>query len=378
MTPRQKIVQAKSDLIMQDKFVFYSNLMWKLEFVEDKDPAIPFPYMWTDGVSIGYNPEWVENAPIGEIKGAIVHEITHNANGHGWRRMGRDPDVWNQACDYAINPDIIATTGLQLPGDVLIDPQFEGKAAEEIYKILYRKQPGGSKKPQPGNGDGPGEIRDLPAGPGKDQKQAEWEIAVVNAANLHKAMNQGRLPGGIKSLVDAIKDPAIDWKAALRRFFEFCARNDYSWKHPNMKYFSCGLYLPGLRSEQMPEVVVYGDSSGSMFDRENRELILTEAASIIGEVKPELTHFIYGDTKFQGKQEFDAGSEVKFKPTKGGGGTDFCWIGKYIEKQGWNPAAVICVTDLEGSFPDPWPWTTIWACTNKTIAPFGETLEIRV
>ena len=55
---------------------------------------------WTDGVSLGYNPSYVESLSLDETKGLCVHEVGHCAMGHPWREGGRDHFRWNQACDY--------------------------------------------------------------------------------------------------------------------------------------------------------------------------------------------------------------------------------------------------------------------------------------
>ena len=66
----------------------------------------------------------------------VAHEVMHVANGHCWRQGARDPDRWNDACDYAINP-IVLSAGLVLPKGALIDARYTGKSAEEIYGVAH-------------------------------------------------------------------------------------------------------------------------------------------------------------------------------------------------------------------------------------------------
>jgi predicted metal-dependent peptidase len=60
----------------------------------------------------------------------------------------------------------------------------------------------------------------------------------------------------------------VDWRDVLREFLSRHARNDYSWLPPSRRYIHRELYLPGLRSEELGEVVLAVDTSGSIGQRE--------------------------------------------------------------------------------------------------------------
>jgi hypothetical protein len=60
--------------------------------------------MATDGVSLYYNPEFVDTLNSATLAGVLAHEVMHPALQHHVRRSRRDPKRWNEACDYAINP----------------------------------------------------------------------------------------------------------------------------------------------------------------------------------------------------------------------------------------------------------------------------------
>ena len=81
--------------------------------------------MATDGVSLYFNPQFVETLSAAEIAGTLAHEVMHPALQHHIRRGGRNPRRWNMACDYAINP-MLVDAGLTLPKDVLLDTAFVG------------------------------------------------------------------------------------------------------------------------------------------------------------------------------------------------------------------------------------------------------------
>ncbi|HEY4047126.1 MAG TPA: hypothetical protein VGM27_09700, partial [Acidobacteriaceae bacterium] len=91
--------------------------------------------MATDGVSLYFNPEFVEKLGSAELIGTLAHEVMHPALQHHTRRADRSPKRWNMACDYAINA-MLVDAGLTLPKGVLLDHRFRGMSAERIYNLL--------------------------------------------------------------------------------------------------------------------------------------------------------------------------------------------------------------------------------------------------
>tara|TARA_R100000152_G_C6781285_1_gene215473 strand:- start:2745 stop:4208 length:1464 start_codon:yes stop_codon:yes gene_type:complete len=61
------------------------------------------PTCCTNGVSVKYNPEWIDQIPSSASSGVVLHECAHVAFGHHLRRGDRDPRLWNKACDLEIN-----------------------------------------------------------------------------------------------------------------------------------------------------------------------------------------------------------------------------------------------------------------------------------
>ena len=402
-TALRKVIQARSNLILDEPF--FGTLALRLDLVPDPTCQT----FWTDGKRMGFNPAYANSQTLAKTTGLVCEEVMHNADGHPWRRDGRDPREWNEACDYSLMPIIVAS-GKQIPDDSLYDPRFDGMAAEQIYALRQQErsqqnQDGGGKKSEGGDhqkeeskqsGHGQEEDResdgesegqeesDKPMSGGEVRDctdddaptlEAEWEVAVIQAAQAAKA--QGKLPAGIERLVEEIRRPKIDWRAALRRFVQTCAKQDFSWRQPNRRYVSYGLYLPELRSEQMPDVGILWDSSGSRDDNEARAECGAESASVIEECKPEKTHVIYCDARVQRVDVFEQGDPVKFSPC-GGGGTDFRPAFEYVEKENLDLACMIVITDLMGTFPDKEPpYPVLWVSTTDRTAPFGETLRLR-
>ena len=141
MDPR--ISKQRTALVLDQPF--FGALALRLKVVEDPSCRT----FWTDGESLGYNPAYLAGLNDLETRGVLAHEVLHVANGHCWRQGDRDPKLWNDACDYAINP-IVYDAGMELPKGVLFDARFRGKSAEEIYGILAQEKR--QKDKQQGNG----------------------------------------------------------------------------------------------------------------------------------------------------------------------------------------------------------------------------------
>lgn len=93
--------------------------------------------MATDGVSLLWNPEFVETLNAATLAGTLAHEVMHPALRHHLWRSGRDPKRWNIACDYAINP-LLVDAGLSLPESVPLENQFREMSADQIYTFSNR------------------------------------------------------------------------------------------------------------------------------------------------------------------------------------------------------------------------------------------------
>lgn len=396
---QQLVSDARRALVLDHPF--FGVLSLKLVLVEDSSHKT----LATDGKKLFFNPTYVAALSRFELAGVVAHEVLHCANGHVWRRENRDAKVWNHACDYAINP-IVLDAGMVLPKGLLNDSKYKGMSAEEIYAHLIEEPqqsesqdgssagqgagsagaPGGNSgdngdQEQEGQGndhpDGSecGEVLDAPEN-SSPEMEADWSSAVLSAAK--RAEGMGRLPAGIERRVEEIRNPPQDWRANLRRFVQQNASNDYSWRQPNSRFMHAGLYMPALRSEVMPPMVIAIDTSGSI-----DELIISQFAreidGIAAEMQPEKVHVVYCDNMIHGVDTFERGEPVTLNP-KGFGGTDFRPVFDWVEKEGIQPSCLVYLTDLEGAFPDTPPgYAVLWGSTSGDYLapPWGEKVDIR-
>lgn len=385
MKAKEMLAKGRAGLILD--MPFFGSLALRLKLVEDPNQ----PTAWTDGITMGYNPTWIESLSLDEIKGVVCHEVMHCANQHQNRREDREKARWNIAADLAINP-LIQECGLTLPKGGMLDPQFRDMAAEQIYSKLRHSPQDEEQQEDAGTGEqkgqgsdpgGCGEVRDAPGKDGqpsspadKNQNTQEWNVAVAQAAQQAKSM--GTLPVGLERLVEEILNPKVDWREALRYFVSTVARNDYRWFPPNRRHIHNGLYLPSVRSEEIGHIVMAIDTSGSI-NKEVLNQFAAEMTAILEQYRADCT-VIYCDCKVAGVEDVLADDlPLDLKP-RGGGGTDFRPPFEYLAEQGRVPACLLYFTDgCCRSFPEVPDYPVLWVLSEKNEnfkPPFGEIVDL--
>lgn len=373
MNAKELVLRARTLLLLDHPF--FGCLAMRLKFQQDDERV---PSAATDGKTMWYNSKFMENLSSEERQFIIAHEVMHLSMGHGWRKGDRDHSIWNQAGDYSIN-EILTKAGLKMPNVGLLSQSFFDKDVEEIYSIIYQNPPKGGGKGKKGNGSDNDKVSD----PGMcgaiiecdskeetKQIQAEWKAALAQAAQ----MCRGDIPSGLKRMIEDVLNPPLPWYILLRDFVEKNARNDYNWSKPNRRYFPMGLVLPSLISEQIPEIAMFVDTSGSI-SQEQLNKFTAEASGVLMAYDTTLRVFSI-DAAIQSEQEFTKSDMPFTVEVKGGGGTDFRPAFEEIYKKGYSPACAIYLTDLQGRFPDKEPdYPVLWVSTDKhEKAPFGTTV----
>jgi predicted metal-dependent peptidase len=319
----------------------------------------------------------------------VAHEVMHNALAHPARRGHRDPETWNVACDLAVNP-ILLGAGFTLPSGRLVPregkyPGLEpGKSAEEYYAALAAPPAAGDgvdgSDQGAASGEDPGGCGGVKPPASRDPSsvarlEAEWKVAVAQAEQA--AEGRGELPAGLGRAVGAVVRPPADWRDVLRAFVSSHARNDYSWSRPNRRYVARGLFLPGLRSEELGDVVLAVDTSGSVGPAE-LGVFAAEADAILGAFDCTLT-VLYHDTVVQKVDAWASSDGPLVLDPVGGGGTSHVCIFEWLATFGLSPACVVCLTDLDTTFPSQPPDVPVlWAVVggNASAPPFGTRVAV--
>lgn len=399
LSPAVRIQKARTALLLDHPF--FGALLFRL----GARRTTSIQTMATDGISLFYNPDFVDTLNAAELIGTLAHEALHPALQHHTRRGDRNRKRWNMACYYAINP-LLLDAGLTLPKDVLLEHRFRGMSAERIYNLIeeQRDQDGssGEREHQDGassNGEGGkdadnrstdveptapttpggfGQVLDAPEPEGDNsdtvaEQAREWKIAVEQAENV--ARLAGKLTAGVTRSLEQSEAAGVDWRELLRRAWSETIPSDYSWMPPNRRHIWAGLYLPGVRSEGSGEIAIAVDCSGSINVRQ-LGLFEAEIRSILEGQRPSRVHVLYFDTEVHKAEFYEAGQPIVLTPV-GGGGTNFAPCFRWLDEHGIVPQTLVFLTDLCGAFPKDAPaYPVLWASTESRGAPFGQVIPM--
>jgi predicted metal-dependent peptidase len=338
---------------------------------------------WTDGVTLGYNPDFIDSIDDKTIEAMLAHEAGHVAMNHPFRLKPRhDPKKANMAMDHAINlplKDYRTKTGAApfvIPPDWLADCDYAGMAWEEIYDRLPPGQGGNGQ--QAGKGDGPGEVMPFPADSPAEAQEAEARNIQATTQAAQAASAYGELPADIARMIEELRKPAVHWADALRQFLTR-STSESSWKTPRRRALASGMYLPSRTGQQCPPLVIAIDTSASVTPAQ-LEQFAAEINSIAADVQPERITVIYCDSRVRGAEEFERGGDPIVLHPKGGGGTRFNPVFDYVsENMDEPPAALVYLSDLDGPDPaEPPPYPVLWVSTDRRAASlsFGERIDM--
>lgn len=345
---------------------FFAAILLRQEVTADTNCATAY----VDGKRLGYNPEFIAKLSHDELMGLLAHEVMHLTLAHHARMKGRNSEQWNQACDYAINP-LLKAEGFALPQGALLDPAYNGKSAEEIYRLLPTPPP----QPQGGKGEGKGqqwgEVRQCEGEP----SNAEETATVQRKQAEGQAKRAGKLPVFIERAIQAMP-PRADWREILARFVCEQAPKDLHWHKPNRRMLAQGMILPGITGQTYGKLVFAADTSGSIspddVSKVASELLAALQTMQDDNASAELLA-IYCDSAIQGVETLDG---TRKPSPKGGGGTDFRPPFDYVAREGIEPRALVYFTDgYCYSFPKPPPYPVLWLLIgnySEFRPPFGE------
>ena len=378
----------------------------------------------TDGIRIYFGPDFLENLTDPQIDIVMMHEILHIALQHCSRYGDFEPERFNIACDIVVNSIILESMGgnrknihLGKYGELMHETP-DGKegakfTAEEVYAMLPAMKGKKSKKMPgslAGNGGAPGGKNGGDGGSDDSDSNGngvfddhekwkntaddntlreEWQKRIIDAAEAVSIRDpsdqRGLIPAFAKRLIEELRKPQTDWRSILNEFVqeEIC---DYSFNPPDRRFGDSDFFLPDFneKDETVKNILFMIDTSGSMSDD-----MITAAYS---EVKGAIDQFngklegllgffdaaVIPPTPFSDEDEF-----MVIKP-KGGGGTDFEVIFRYVAEHMTDepPASIIILTDGYAPFPDEEKANGIpvlWLLNNENVEPpWGKIARIEV
>lgn len=408
LTAEMRLEKAVIAILSNPRYAALSGIL----MVGDRSIDDAVPTACTNGRDELYGRAFVESLTDAELRFLVLHESYHKLYRHldTWKHLyDADARLANIACDHVINLKIIADNTdrfATMPVDPetslprgCADPRFTGMDAAQVFHLLRDESEDDNNEDgegEDGEGDGnyhqPGKQGNMDGG----LDSHDWEGAQSLSdeekkqlgRDIDEAIRQGVLAagklgtGGARDLEELLQ-AKIDWREALREFVNTtCTGNEFStWQRPNRRYVSAGIYMPSGVSEQVGELVIAIDTSGSIGGRELSQF-LGEVKGICDTVHPSAVRLVYWDTSVCADEKY-IGPEVEnivtsTKPA-GGGGTDVTCVPKYITEQGIKPQAVVVLTDgyLGGGW-GTWPCPLLWCIVggNKAVPDVGKAVYI--
>ena len=411
----KKIAKAKTYLIL--KHPFYGSTL--LSSVVREDNTVQT--MATDGSSIFWNRAFVDSITEQEVVGVFAHEVLHILFKHALRMRGRVHQLWNIACDYAIN-HILKRGDFTLPEGALFKDEYSTFTAETIYNKIRKDMSEPPEPPTKGKGDegddgqstpsdgqgnpqdqgnqpsesgggsapqpqGWGEVIEPKKADGSALSESEYKLAEADAD--HKLLNatqhrsRGDIPSELHGIIDQLLEPKVSWHDQFDQFIKG-GDNRQGWtekKYNVIRHRTTGVLDPVVDRKGVGHIVVAQDQSGSVHDK---ELVrgFTELNYLCEDLKPESVTVIPFDASVNKDkvQFFDQGEEVEKINIKGRGGTCVQPVFDFIEETGIEVDRLIIFTDM-GIFDYPkvapdYPVLWVNVSPTKSEAPFGQTIRV--
>ena len=157
-----------------------------------------------------------------EWRFVLAHEFLHAGLEHGARRNGRDPYLWNVACDYVINGWLVQMQVGKMPSNgLLYDKTLDNYSAEQIYDILTDDVKR-AKRLETFAGCGKCDIADS----GYESTKGSVSLddfcrnALTNGLDYHMTEKRGYLPAGLIEEIKALSVPPVPWDVKLAEWFD--------------------------------------------------------------------------------------------------------------------------------------------------------------
>jgi predicted metal-dependent peptidase len=322
-----------------------------------------------DGKTLFINPVWFLALSVAQAIGLMAHEMLHIILRHITmfdvfnRRVfhiSTEHRLWNYAGDHHINLGL-KKSNYELPDGGLCDPRFEGMATVEIYRMLhdeYKADPcpgctgsgiGADGTPCPCL-DGDGDVIFIDGnGASAERKAQEIDLiakkAIIKAGiatQAHKSVSWGDMPSSISRLVTEVEAPKLDFPSLLWNYMSVYKQDDYSYRRPNRRYLSQGLYMPTLYSESLCNLAIVFDLSGSVDDHTTS--IFYKALCIVKEqLNPEEITLVQFDTCVFSETVIRDMHDICNLKFSGGGGTYIGPVVEWINKN--KPEVTLIFTD---------------------------------
>ena len=210
-----------------------------------------------------------------EWRFVLAHEYLHAGLQHHERCQGRDPYLWNVACDFVINGWLKEMQIGSMPmNGLLYDEELRNFSAEEIYDTLVKNMRKNAKL-STFRGYGMGDILDKGYAESKLAPTSLDDFcrsALRSGLEYHQSAGRGYLPAGLIEEIKALSMPPIPWDVELAMWFDmnFAPLEKHrTYARPSRRQSSTPdiprpSYVPAEILENSRTYAVIIDTSGSM------------------------------------------------------------------------------------------------------------------
>lgn len=209
-----------------------------------------------------------------EWKFVLAHEYLHAGLQHHERCQGREPYLWNVACDFVINSWLKEMQVGVMPSSVLYDETLRDYSAEEIYDVIVKNLKKKSKY-ETLRGYGKGDILDKGFAESRIKPVSLDDFcknALRSGLEYHVRNGRGLIPSGLIEEIRALSIPPIPWDVQLAEWFNIHfapIEKRRSYARPSRRQNSTpDIPRPSWITAEIPENSrTYGviiDTSGSM------------------------------------------------------------------------------------------------------------------
>lgn len=417
---REALERDRQRLLLKQPFI--GAVLLRLDLVPVVDGRLRSAS--TDGAAVYVDCAFYASLSAGERLFVLAHEAWHVVLLHALRLQARERRAFETACDLEVH-FLLQSEKMDEPFVLPHDPAWKGLSAEQIYeKLAEGPSPCGgfgaggnsaspcaprpSRRVNLGGGQASRHIRPLDDGEGFDRHDflpdsgeeddsraapfdpdyaplvpadlAERTRRAIVAAAQQAERIQGVLPAHVQRIVNAVREPELDWRELLQQFLTKAYGGRREWLPPARRYAGMGLYLQSRRDVRL-EAVLAIDTSGSVSD---------DLPAFFGELSGLLNAFgNYGLTVLQcdsAIQRVDRFSSESPLPghyrweARGLGGTDFRPPFDYVREHRLAPKLFLYLTDGLGPAPEKAPpYPVLWVLARdgrESPAPWGAKLRL--
>jgi len=395
LTAEQRIDKAVVAIMGHPMYVALAGVL----MIGKREVRDDIPTACTNGRDEYYGREFVDSLTDAQLRFVILHECYHKMYKHliTWQHLWRKCAMTaNKAMDHVINLQILDShtqdkfvVGIE---GMCYDIKYRDWNVPTVFDDIYQQQQGG----QPGDGEDDGTGGNESTEGGQPFDEHDWEGAEdmteeekeghgkeIDEAIRQGAITAGKMGSGGERTVADLLEPQVDWREVLREFITtHCTGSDYAtYNRPNRRSMHTGIYFPSGVSEQVDELVVAIDTSGSIGQRE-LSLFLSEIKSICETVHPKKLRVLYWDTEVCRAEEYemhDLHTLTDSTKPEGGGGTAVNCVTSYLADNNISPQAAIMLTDgyLWGGW-GTWSCPTLWCVLDSgKVSECGKTVHIK-